>query len=376
MKRFIGVLFFFLIITIFITTFTDVPASFLRFENLSYKAVFQSEKKTAGLLGIETNFSGNPPSANPDDWKIIEEDLLLPDDIWGNAVAPINVYKTDTGIGMMYSSMWGGAVRGSLASSSDGIHWHDFPGNPVLNDFQPWQYVWRVSPGAVLWDGEKFITYYTDAEPARDDGYYGMRAVGFAWSTDMVEWHYKDDEPLLTHDDFHEMFSDIIDFEKSTPKIHGRIYPRNAFMHNGEIYLVLTISVSNQRSTAEYQWVVLKSKDGQTNWERVEFEGRIPEDPIVKYGDRFYTSFKIYGEEGRGATIAVSDSILGPYENIYDGPLFTTGFNGNHRETVLWMYDDTWHICLGIRESEDVHAKYGEKARIMKCAYSRTNEQI
>lgn len=89
--------------------------------------------------------------------------------------------------------------------------------------------------------------------------------------------------------------------------------------------LTFTISVSNQRSSAEYEWVVIKSRDGKSNWERVDFKGRIPEDPIVKYGDHYYTSFKVYGKEVRGATIAVSDDILGPYENIYDGPLFTTG---------------------------------------------------
>ncbi|WP_234572242.1 hypothetical protein [Rhodohalobacter sp. 614A] len=376
MKRFIGALFFLLTFTIFCTTFTTVPASFLQMEALNYKAVFQSEVQSAGLLGIPTNYQGNPPPSNPDDWMVIDDDLLLPEDIWGNAVAPINVFKTETGVGMIYSSMWSGAVRGSLASSSDGIHWQDFPLNPVMDNFQPWQYVWRVSPGAVLWDGEKFICYYTDAEPAWDKGYYGMRAVGYAWSKDMVEWHYKKDKPLLTHNDFHVMYSDLIDFENSTPKVHGRIYPRNAFKYNGETYLVLTISVSNQRSSAEYEWVVIKSRDGKSNWERVDFKGRIPEDPIVKYGDHYYTSFKIYGKEGRGATIAVSDDILGPYENIYDGPLFTTGLNGNHRETVLWMYDNIWYICLGIRESEDVHARYGEKARIMKCAQSRNNENI
>lgn len=85
MKKIISVLFLLFILTIFISTFTNVPASFLGLEDLSYQAVLHSEAKTSGLLGIETNHSGNPPPATPGRWKVIEEDLLIPGDIWGNA---------------------------------------------------------------------------------------------------------------------------------------------------------------------------------------------------------------------------------------------------------------------------------------------------
>lgn len=351
-------------------------------ESLSWTTVKNKRmSNSAGLLGIKSTGSGNPPSSDPNDWTTLEDDLLIPSEIWGQEAAPVDVYKIQGGIGLLFTSAAGGGVRGSIARTGDNFTWDEYNGSPVLDEFQPWQYVWRVSPNATLYDpiNSRYVCYYVDARPAgSSELYYGMRAVGTAWTTDFINWTYKSDAPTITHDMLHDQYSDIIDLDNSTPETHGRVYSRNAFYYQGEYYIILEISITNDGSDFEGETICMKSPNITGPWTRVDFNGDyIPIDPIVEYDGKYYTTLKEYatveGEPFRGAKLLRADSIFGPYTELISEPLFGTGYNGNHRETRLFLNEGVWVIVLTIRDSEDVEALYGNGARIMKLAYYDTN---
>lgn len=308
------------------------------------------------------------PSGNPADWQCLEKDFLIPSErTWGkkqSTVAPIATFEVDGKIRLLYSGTWGGAVRPCIADW-DGERWIDHPQNPVHDKFKDWQYGWRISPGGAFKDGDTYVCFFNEAGSAGETSYYGMRCVGIMTSKNLIEWELWYD-PVLTHDMLQDQFSDIL--KEPTPLIHGRVYCRNAFQYQGETYLTLEVSVDKTNKVA-YKLIGVKSKHGVNNWKRFDFGEIIPEDPIVEFEGRYYSTKPIYGQGKRGATIIVADKPTGPYNYLNDRPLFDTSFHeGNHRETCLFNYEGKWHIITGIRDSEIVEQRYGKGVRIMKMA--------
>jgi predicted GH43/DUF377 family glycosyl hydrolase len=76
-------------------------------------------------------------------------------------VTPGAIIKVD-GIYKMYYGGWAdqeGQWSIGLATSSDGIHWNKYPNNPVLKGTSGWEY--QISPSSVIQIEGKYYMYYT-----------------------------------------------------------------------------------------------------------------------------------------------------------------------------------------------------------------------
>jgi predicted GH43/DUF377 family glycosyl hydrolase len=102
---------------------------------------------------------------------------------------------------MWYSGMdaaW--RARVGLATSTDGVVWVKYAGNPVL-DVGPsgsWEDYWVAVPGVIRW-GEGFLMVYSGVSEADlADGVADDVGVGIAFSADGVTWRRLAANPVMT----------------------------------------------------------------------------------------------------------------------------------------------------------------------------------
>ncbi len=81
-----------------------------------------------------------------------------------------------------------------LATSTDGMHWTEDPGNPLLTPHLPWE-SYRVHPSGVIADASGFKLYYTGASGV---GGEHDTAIGYATSFDGRTWTEDPSNPILT----------------------------------------------------------------------------------------------------------------------------------------------------------------------------------
>jgi hypothetical protein len=102
--------------------------------------------------------------------------------------------------GLTYHMWYGGGLVFhqsdiGYATSTDGVHWDKWPGNPVVVRGAPGDWDGgHIQPGAVLWDGATFHMWYGGCV----SGDLGPCATGYATSPDGVTWTKDPGNPVLT----------------------------------------------------------------------------------------------------------------------------------------------------------------------------------
>ncbi len=138
--------------------------------------------------GPWTKYSGNPiVTPGPESWD-------------SHSVRVPMVWKEDTTYHMVYTGYNGSAYQIGYATSSDGIDWTKYEGNPVFND-PAWANNETENWG-VIKVGEEYLMWYCD---------FGMRQSGIAVSTDLVNWTPYQTEPIFassgdTNDDRYSQY--------------------------------------------------------------------------------------------------------------------------------------------------------------------------
>lgn len=355
----------------------------------------RSMTDSAGLVGIKSLGESNHPSSNPNDWTIIPQDFLVPNDIWGTRATPVGVFKLVGGVGLFYQS--GSPQTSSVARTVNGQSWGVLNGGqPVLgfntstdlNGFAVWDrhgYSQRVMGRNLLYnyDNGYFYCYYTTFHaPWIDDaGYHGRRAQGVAWSQDALNWEwvptsapgFSNTAPALTHLDVQSLYPEIS--YGSNSHNDGRVYIDGSDYRGGYYY----IRFSFNDETSAFHLGGARSQNPNGPWERVDYLGIYPnETNIVEYDGKYYACVSRLdpnNSNNRGATILESNNYLGPYTMISEAPLYTTGYTGNHGEQQLWMHNGVWFIAQRVR-GDDIASIYGgtsDSTRIMKVAYYDPN---
>ncbi len=113
--------------------------------------------------------------------------------------------------GMIYVGGSGSSRALGLATSTDGVHWTKYSGNPVLTA-SPGQWdSWggggrgQMAPGSVFWDGTNYRLYY-DASNSTDGTIFngatgdGKQQFGLATSPDGVHWTKHPSNPIFSVD--------------------------------------------------------------------------------------------------------------------------------------------------------------------------------
>lgn len=111
------------------------------------------------------------------------------------AVVEPKVIKVGSKYYMWYSGQSGTEFYGQnvgLATSADGIHWTKYPGNPVLRTGP--RGAWddkSVMVGDIVWDGSVFHDWYHGNQFAPKGG------IGYAKSADGINWTKSPNNPIL-----------------------------------------------------------------------------------------------------------------------------------------------------------------------------------
>ncbi len=167
-----------------------VGSSFILMEDNEYKMWY------AGIGANGSAYGYYAYSADGLTWiKYSEYPILYPDtqSEWdSHHVAPGPVIK-ENGIYKMYYSGWKdqyGIWPVGLATSSDGIHWEKYNGNPVLSG-KDWDYA--IRPQSIVKRNGIYYLFYT--------GGLGYNCkIGVATSQDGYNWERYSGNPIMTYD--------------------------------------------------------------------------------------------------------------------------------------------------------------------------------
>ena len=328
--------------------FHDEVTEYIKIDSLSFNAVTGRMNDVAGITGIKANNEENPPKLNSSEWELFTkvEDT--------RRVAPGGFYRTKNGLGLLYVTRgrFGGetyAAVGGLMATANLKDWKWYENNPVLDTYVGWNNAteWgRIMPYGLAFDSDKerFIAYY-NARGSYGRIWDGQRAVGIAYSEDMIHWTYDERSPLYTISDFQRDASDLIVDTENFQDL-GRVYLHGAWKYDNKYYLLISGSISTDSDgSSSYQRIILSSNYPDKDFERFEFDrsGAIPYSVPVKYGETWYLPWRKDGMVG----IYTSSSLAGPFKN------FTPLFNkvpdgvepGRSLQFRLFRWQDKWAIA-------------------------------
>jgi len=140
---------------------------------------------------IESNGSrfsiGLATSTDGIHWTKKAEPILSGSNGWDYSIAVKGVVKVNNKYYMYYHS--GDASGIGLATSTDGISWTRYAGNPILIPTDPWE-GWGISIPSVIYDEGKFKMVYANT---------GMSSsFGFATSEDGIHWTKDAGNPIFS----------------------------------------------------------------------------------------------------------------------------------------------------------------------------------
>ncbi len=145
------------------------------YHGFAYSGAHQVGLATASSPdGPWTKHPANPVLApGPDSWD-------------GHSTRVPMVWKEDSTYHMIYTGYSGSSYQLGYAYSSDGISWTKHPSNPVFND-PGWAHDQTENWG-VMKVGSEYLVWYSS---------FGMRQIGVAVSTDLVNWTAHQSDPVF-----------------------------------------------------------------------------------------------------------------------------------------------------------------------------------
>lgn len=147
-------------------------------------------------MGLDVSSSTPTIQANLGPWVKYPGNPVFdagPAGSWESNLSSACVIRDGDTYKMWYSGWDGSASRIGYATSNDGINWIRYPGNPVLDLGPPdsWDEARVDHPAVVLVNGTYRMWY-------RGGNTAGARAVGYATSPDGITWMKYDGNPVLT----------------------------------------------------------------------------------------------------------------------------------------------------------------------------------
>ena len=293
--------------------------------------------KRAMSVGGIIGSTGGPPF-NPLSWHKVEHDVLSYEDAWGLRVKPRGIFQLPGGVGILYNSkpplnyQYDGAQlqTGSLAFTRNLIDWHDYPGNPVMYEIQrEWQGIWRVMPRAMLYDERngQWVAYTGDA----DGPYPGIRAVGTAYSRDLVNW-VMDENLTMT----------VIDYADEVAEHSGR--SREEIIERGRIYAEWAIHYDDQYYLFVSGFIFVADEPGGPFRYYDRFKGDLmPRTRPAYWNGKWYTAITGSWDGKPGIGLAWSDNLMGPYELNPQNPIFEVETTSRARPQLV-RHDGVWAV--------------------------------
>lgn len=312
------------------------------------------------------------PPMNPASWHKAPGLVLSEEDVWGNRINARTTFAVPGGMGLLYSSHPGRAKQtdaewrdaqiaqgltigpsGSLAFTRNLVDWHDFPGNPVLNETQrEWQTPARVHTRDLLYDpvGERWVAYFGNI-CGRDVP--GIRTLGVAYSTDLVTWEYADG-PLLTIADYAAAVPHRIEASADELHEHGRIYLGWAIYYDNRFYLTIsgteTVGETEEegvRSTSTGRIVMVgDSPEGPFEYvEDIDADNLLPGAKPVYWGGKWYSVFAGTWDGQPGFGLAWADNLFGEVHLNPRNPIITVK-STQRSNPILFYHEGVWGVLF------------------------------
>ena len=316
------------------------------------------------------------PPMDSGSWHKVPGNILEEGMIWGQRVNARTTFKLPGGgMGLFYSSHPGPdrqqdrewrenqisrglttGPSGSIAYTRDLFNWHDYPGNPVLNEIQrSWQTHHRVHTRDMLYDPRenRWVAYFGNIDPHNSPG---IREVGVAYSKDLVNWEYADG-PILTIEDYAAMVPHRIEATEEELFEHGRVYLNWAMFYNDRYYITISGTETVGHVETSEDVGVRSIRTG-----RIVLAGDSPEGPFehvaeieaisiapgskpVYWNGKWYSVFAGTWDGQPGFGLAWSDPLFGRYTVNPDNPIITVE-STQRSNPILFNYDGTWGVLF------------------------------
>lgn len=316
----------------------------------------------AGLTGPGMGVfggSGHPP-LRPESWHKLEGDVMALEEAWGTRIRAQSFFKVPGGLGMLYNSKppdaqdaiargIAGYQTGSFAFTQNLIDWIDYPGNPVFYEVQDWQGSARAMPRDLVYDEENelWIAWFGDAE----GNYPGIRAVGVAYSKDLLHWTYEQD-PILDIMDFANAIPGKITATEEELMSEGRVYCGWVILHEGTYYMRVTGSHVTGENR-QYSSIMLTSKHPAGPFEYLELDpAGIPGNRPVYWNGTWYSIYSGTWDGKQGFGLSYSSNMLGPYTENPHNPIFTVESTQRSHPHLI-RYDGTWAVIYSHQHDTD-----------------------
>ena len=144
---------------------------------------------------------GLATSSNGINWTKLQNPVLYAGVGWEYQIAVSSVLKVENTYYMYYLGRNSGQSKIGLATSSDGINWTRYPGNPILQKDANWEGS-GVSYPSVIYENNIFKMVYMNV-----NGF--TSAFGMATSTDGINWTKSASNPFFTDQQTSNNWADV-----------------------------------------------------------------------------------------------------------------------------------------------------------------------
>lgn len=319
---------------------------------------FAHSSSHRGLTGPgQSRTHGSRPPMQPEAWGVMDGYVFEGEQIgWGDKARPSAVFQVPGGIGLIYNSRppaeyelnppqgHASQQHGSLAFTRNLVDWYDYPGNPIFSEIQYWQGPYRAQARTMLYDeaNSQWVIYFGD----REGNYDGIRAIGAAFSYDLMNWRFHDG-PIITILDYLKAVPEQIEATLDELKEDGRVYSNWALFDDGKYYL--GIDGTNITGAGRvYGNIIFVSDQPGGPFVYAPVAGDFVPESLPVYSDGYwYTIYRGEWDGELGFGLAWSKNLLGPYTRNPLNPIITIEIDSMLRtQPQLLRYDGIWAVLF------------------------------
>ena len=183
-----------------------------------------------GTDGVHSQ-TGLATSTDGINWTKRVKPVLYASDGWDATAGAQDVIKIGNTYYMYYVGKKYSTYAIGLATSTDGINWTKYSGNPILSADQPWEGSGVYVP-TIIYDNNQYIMVFANVNDANT-------AFGIATSTDGIHWTKDGSNPFFTYKNTYNQWVNYIQY----PCIRK-------YNNEWRVYYSGYNSVSNQRTIA------------------------------------------------------------------------------------------------------------------------------
>ncbi len=200
-----------------------------------YKMYYQGWADNEGVWDI-----GLATSSDGVNWTKYAGNPILTGGDWDFHLCPQSIVKKDNIYYLFYtgrSDFYGGYIfQIGVATSADGITWQKYSGNPVMTNTEPWEGTGVAYP-SVIYENDQFTMVYEGVKQTNT-------AIGFAYSSDGFAWTKNENNPFFGTEDCNNDWVKILYPSFIKDNNESRVYYTGVDPYNNDLEICLTRKIN------------------------------------------------------------------------------------------------------------------------------------